>query len=126
MIFLVEFLVLALFPATAVWAWQSGGSSRLSLLTAAAFVLFVVITVFVSTQAGGNRLAATQGFLQVAPRVLFFFTLILGLPVLVAAVIVRTVGKRVTSPLLLYVTSVGSAFLTFMVGTLLALYAFFG
>ena len=125
MIFLFTFVIIALFPAAALWAWRSGSASRVYWLTTAALLFYVALSLFSASSWGGNRLVDTQGFWPTAWRVLFFYGLVTGLPILTTAVVVLNLSDRIRRPAVMYGITAGSAFLTFVVGTFLALFAFF-
>jgi hypothetical protein len=121
-ILLFEFAVIALFPAAVTWAWRTGKASRVYSLTIAALALFVAFALFVSSPWGGNRLVATDGFWLVAVRVFFFYGLVVALPILVSSFAVLVASPRIQRPIMLYVLASGAAFVTFVAGTLLALF----
>ena len=125
MIFLTSLIVVVGFPAAAVWAWRSGGASSLYLVTGCGLAVYIAVSLFAASPMAGNRLVVSEGYWRLAPQILFYFGLMIGLPILAGALVVRGLGRRMTRPVLLYITAVCSAFLTFMAGTILVLYAFF-
>jgi len=108
MLFLLEIAVVLVFPAMAVRVWRRSGARGLSRLTIGALCLLALAALVLASETAGNQLAATEGYITAAGRLLALFTLAAGAPVLAAAYAVPAVAARV-DPRLLYAVAVLAA-----------------
>ncbi|HEY8470359.1 MAG TPA: hypothetical protein VIL18_11985, partial [Longimicrobiales bacterium] len=122
MLFLIEALIILVFPAWAVRAWRRRGARGLALLTAGALGLITLATLVLASGAAGNRIAASDGYAAALRRVLPVVTLAGAAPVLAVAAAVPAAGKRV-HPRLLYAVAVTAALVAVVLGALVGRYA---
>jgi hypothetical protein len=122
MLFLIEALIILVFPAWAVHAWRRRGMRGLALLAAGALCLIALTALVLASEAAGNRVAATDGYAAALGRVLPVVTLAGAAPVLAVAAAVPSAGARV-HPRLLYAVAVAAALLSVVLGALIARYA---
>jgi hypothetical protein len=126
MLFLIEFVVVVLFPLMAVWAWRTGRDGRLWTLTAIVLLTIVAAALVLASPQGGNRIALSEGYASTAMRVMFFWGLTAGVPVIGSAVAVRVAGDRFLHSPALYFISIGAAVVCGVVGLVVAVAAFSG
>jgi hypothetical protein len=122
MLFLIEALIILVFPAWAVRAWRRRGMRGLALLAAGALCLITLAALVLASEAAGNRVAASDGYAAALGRVLPVVTLAGAAPVLAAAAAVPAADTRV-HPRLLYAIAVTAALLAVVLGALVARYA---
>ncbi len=96
MLMLVYALVTVAFPALTLRAWRKGGNRALWLLSGAALGGVIALALILASAPAGNRLTLTEGYARVAPGVLRYMLLLLGLPVILSVVAVRAVVSHVS------------------------------
>lgn len=96
MLMLVYALVTVAFPALTLRAWRKGGNRALWLLSGAAVGGVIALALILASAPAGNRLTPTEGYARVAPGVLRYMLLLLGLPVILSVVAVRAVVSYVS------------------------------
>ena len=109
------------FPAVAVWAFQSGGSRRLFQAAGGASAFAIGAGLLSASKLAGNRLVEAYGYTYTAVTNVAMFTLVAVLPIVVTAMIVRLYAKRLSSGVLLIVAAI-SCFLTLLIGTMAMVY----
>jgi hypothetical protein len=115
-----------LFPGLAVWAWRAGGPRRLWRLTGVAVGLVLAFAAFAASAAGGNALVGTHGYGYTAPWSLLVHALLLGLPMVLVAAVVPWGGRRMESPVGLFLIGLVTAIIGWLAGAVLLLVAFYG
>jgi len=108
MLFLIEAAVVLVFPAVAVRVWRRSGMRGLSRLTTGTLCVLALAVLVFASEAAGNRVAATEGYITAAGRLLAVVTLAAGAPVLAVAYAVPAAAARV-DPRLLYAVAVLAA-----------------
>ena len=122
MLFLLEALIVLVFPAWAVRAWRRGGTRGLAVLVACALGLITIAALVLASSAAGNRIAASDGYGAALRRVLPVVTLAGAAPVLAVAAAVPAAGKHL-HPRLLYVVAVTAALVAVVLGALVGRFA---
>jgi len=120
MIALLDAAVVLGFPALAVWVVRTGGARRLWITAGSALAAVWLLALAASSVKFGNRLATQQGYGKTALLTVLMTTLMLGLPLLAATLVVHAAGGAIRHAALLYLLAVAAALVALMLGTGLA------
>jgi hypothetical protein len=109
-----------LFPLLALRTRDAGGPGSVWRATALGMSVILLFAAVVASPAAGNALASTYGYGHIASRAMLLYVLTLGLPIISTSLIVHTFGGPRRSQPGLYVLSVVSAVLAWVVGVVAA------
>lgn len=122
MLFLIEAAIVLVFPAVAVRVWRRSGMRGLSRLTTGVLCCLAFASLVLASEAAGNRVAASEGYVTAAGRLLAVVTLAAAAPVLAVAYAVPAAAARV-DPRLLYAVAVTAALVAVVISAVVARYA---
>jgi hypothetical protein len=113
------------FPALAVWARRNGGSSRLRLVTGAAFAVVIAFSLMAASPQFGNRIAASAGASHSTLGVVLVFACTFGFPLAAASFAVSMLSPDRLPFWAVYAATIGAAALGWMLGVIGAAWVFF-
>lgn len=122
MLFLIEAAIVLVFPAWAVRVWKRSGARGLSRLTTGALFVLAIAVLVLASEAAGNRVAASEGYVTAAGRLLAVVILAAAAPILAISAVLPAAAPRV-DPRLLYPIAVTAALVAVVIGALAAMYA---
>jgi hypothetical protein len=120
MIALLDAAVVLGFPALAVWSVRTGGLRRLWTTAGSALAAGWLLALAASSVKFGNRLATQQGYGKTSLLTILMTTLMLGLPLLAATLVVHAAGGSIRHAALLYLLAVAAVLVALVLGTGLA------
>ena len=124
MIFALLALLTIGYPPLASWARRTGGTGRLVGMAGGGLALVIALAFAATSPAFGNRLAGHEGYRVIAPRVVLFGTLTVGLPLVIMTVVVAYVGRRTTRDMFVNSAAMLAGLVTFAVSTVVAMALF--
>lgn len=117
---------LLLFPALAIWAWRTGGATRLWRVTALGVGAILLFAAFAASSAGGNMLVSSHGYGYTARGSLLLHGLTLGLPMVAVSLVVQALAARLSARLALYATGVLVAGAAWIAGIVVVMAIYYG
>ena len=124
MIFALVALLAIGFPALALWARRTGGTRRLMAVAGAGLAAIIVLALAGTSSALGNRLADSEGYWALAPRVVLFGLLAAGLPVITMTLVVEYMATRVAQATVVHGVATLAALVALGVGVTVAMSMF--